>query len=163
VSSDISLCVSKLTEADLLRHPLWQFVGDDDGENGGDESHVSPVLELSLAEVTGSFIAYATYKLKNGQDIPGAVQVDVVRSKAYFTPAFIYVGSKALDPLEANITSRIARLTKSTDTQPVKWTLAAILKGETSPRTGRISQFLFIKAIVLVARLIALRLARRSR
>ena len=152
----------ELTEADLQRHPVWQFRVDAEGTDDADESHAVPAPSgLCLGEF-GSFIVQASFLLKNGRKLPGAVQVDLLGTKALFTPAFIYAQGKTLDPLAADAETRIGRILKMSNARPASWCLDETFVGESQRRTGRIARSGMLQALSLLVRLIALRFARRS-
>lgn len=159
--SSESVPVDALTEEQLQAHPVWRFRLDAEGEEGVDETHVTPaVADLRPGEY-GSFIVSASYKLDNGQELPGAVQVDVLGSKVHCTPVLLCARGKQLDPLEPDIAARLGRITHASDCRPASWRLAVPIAGESAPRRGRIPKSRWFQAIVLLFRLIVLRSARR--
>lgn len=155
--------VHELTEADLQRHHVWQFMLDADGTGDVDESHASPTTTgLRLGEY-GSFIVAATSLLRNGQELPGAVQVDLLGSKVLVTPTHLFVQGKTLDPLASDAEARVARVTKSSNADPSRWRLDELFIGESEFRSGRIAKAGIGQAVGLLARLLSLRFARRHR
>jgi hypothetical protein len=157
-----SIAVNDLTEADLQRDPVWQFKVESEGEDGVDESHVSPNLDSLRLGSFGSFIVRATYVLKSGQELPGAVQVDLLGTKVFLTPAFLCVKGKQLDPDAPDLETRLTRITKIAGGRPTSWRLSVPFAGESTPRTGRIAQSRFIQAAGVFLQLVRLRFSRRS-
>jgi hypothetical protein len=157
-----SIPAYELTETHLLLDPVWQFRVDDEGEEGSDETHVLPTQAGLRLGTFGSFVAHATYTFKDGYELPGAVQVDILGAKVILTPAFLYVQGKTLDPLATDVETRLARITGTVKTRPTKWQLNVHFVGEGTVRSGRIYQSRWIQVLVLVARLISLRFALRE-
>lgn len=155
--------VHELTEADFQRHPVWRFVGDAEEGGEADESHAEPAPSGLREGEYASFMVRATFLLKNGQTLPGAVQVDLLGPRTLFTPAFAYVRGKTLDPLAADAETRISRITKVSDARPASWSLDAPFAGESEVRTGSIAQSVFFQALVLLVRLVSLRFTGRRR
>jgi hypothetical protein len=155
-----SVPASELTAADFQRHTVWQFALDSEQTAGTDESHVSPAKEALSLGTYGSFLVAATIGLKDGQELPGAVQADFMGKKVHFTPLAIYARGKSLDPLDSNSHSRLARLMKTSKAKPIAWRLNTHLVGESSVRRGRISQSTFVRTLRLLVQLISLRFAR---
>lgn len=158
-----SVPACKLTQADFQRHPVWRFELDSEHHTGADESHVSPAAEALRLGTYGSFLVAATFGLKNGQELPGAVQVDLLGKKVLFTPAVIHAQGKSLDPLGSDTHSRLGRIVKASQAQPIAWRLDAHFTGEPAVRRGRISQSTWVRALGLLVRLILLRFTRRDR
>ncbi len=159
--SSESVPVDSLTEEQLQAHPVWRFRLDAEGEEGVDETHVTPAAaDLRVGEY-GSFIVSAAYKLDNGQELPGAVQVDILGAKVHCTPVLLCARGKQLDPLAADIAARLGRITHASDCRPASWRLAVPIAGESTPRKGRIPKSRWFQAIALLFRLIVLRSARR--
>jgi len=153
-----------LTEADFQRHPIWQFELDSEHKVGANESHVSPAAATALSLGTyGSFLVAATFRLKNGHELPGAVQVDFLGDKVHFTPTAIFARGKLLDPLSSDAQRRLARIIKTSGAKPVVWRLNAYVAGESTLRRGRIWQFTLVKALILLVQLISLRFTPRHR
>lgn len=153
-----SVPLPELTEDSFVRAPVWQFGLEEEGT--GDESRAFPATDTIRLGIYGSFMVRALYRLRNGEQFPGAVQVDLLNHKAIFTPAFLYVGGKSLDPLAQDIGTRMARITKQTDCQPTHWTLGITIPGDKRPRSGRIAQSRVMQALGLLARLVLLKLYR---
>ena len=152
----------QLTEADFQRHGAWQFDLDAEHTPGADESHVSPAAEAPGLGMHGSFLLAATFRLKNGHELPGAVQADFLGRKVHFTPAAIYAQGKSVDPLDSDTRTRLARITKAANANPIAWRLDAHLAGEPTVRRGRIARSRWVQAFVLLVQLISLRFARRA-
>ncbi len=156
-----SVPVDALTEEQLRVHPVWRFRLDAEGEEGIDETHVTPAAADLRLGTHGSFIVSASYTLDNGQDLPGAVQVDVLGPKVYCTPVLLCARGKQLDPLEPDIAARLGRITHASNCRPASWRLAVPIAGESAPRRARIPKSRWFQAVVLLFRLISLRSARR--
>ncbi|MFZ2161049.1 MAG: hypothetical protein WAW02_02420 [Sideroxyarcus sp.] len=161
MASTDSISANKLCPADLQSHPIWQFRMEAEGVADVDESYVSPSTESLALGTFGSYIVAATYGLKNGASLPGSVQVDLLGQKVYFTPAVVYAQGKPVDPLARDAGLRLARITKTSNTQPVHWELAVAFHGERSLRRGRIAQSTFGTALSLLLRLMFLRFSGR--
>jgi hypothetical protein len=157
-----SIAVNNLTEADLQRDPVWQFKMESEGEDGVDESHASPNPAGLRIGSFGSFIVRATYVLQTGQELPGAVQVDLLGPKVFFSPAFLCVQGKQLDPDAPDLETRLTRITKIAGGRPKSWRLSVPFAGESKPRTGRIAQSRFIQAAGVFWQLVRLRFSRRG-
>jgi hypothetical protein len=152
--------VYELAESDFARDPVWQFVSESVGEEGIDESYAEPAPNgLSLGG-SGSFMVGARYLLTDRRELPGAVQVDILGRYASFTPTFLYVQGRPVDPLSVDVATRIARITHGTQSPPVRWCLDAKFAGEVDPRSGRISRSRLIRGIGILARLVRLRIMR---
>lgn len=156
-----SISAGTLSEADFQSHPIWQFLTDIEGNAGEDESHVAPGTEPLTIGTHGSYLVAATYRLKNGASLPGAVQVDVLDQKVYFTPAVVYAQGKAVDPQASDAETRLTRITKTPYTRPVCWELVVSFEGESKPRQGRISRSTLGAAISLLVRLILLKFTKQ--
>jgi hypothetical protein len=154
--------VHALTESDYERWPVWRF-GLDENEEQLDESTAVPYAEAPQRGMHGSFMVKARYALANGGEAWGSVQVDVLGRGLFCTPAFLYISGMPLDPLAADVATRIKRIAKRDMGRPTSWTLAVTIAGEAKPRSGRIRKSRFIQVIGLVARLVALRLFYRTR
>jgi hypothetical protein len=151
---------NKLSAADLMANPVWRFFTDAEGGEEVDESHVGPCNEPLALGTFGSYLVAATYRLKNGASLPGAVQVDVLGKKAHFTPAVVYAREKSVDPLDRDAERRLSRTTKTSDAKPMRWELAVTFHGENQTRRGRIARSTYGTALLLLARLILLRFSR---
>ena len=149
-----------LTEVDFARAPAWQFILDGEASDECDESYVRPAVEPLTLGNFGSFKIRAHYTLANGQEFPGAVQVDLLDRRANFTPVCLFVGKQSVDPLAADAGARIERIAKRLNARPVKWRLAVLFTGEVSPRSGRISRHQAFRALGLLIQLLRLHLTR---
>lgn len=154
--------VHELTAADFQRHPIREFRVDAEGADDTDESHASPAPAGLCHGDCGSFMVQATILLKNGQELPGAVQVDLLGSKELFTPAFVYVQGERLDPLSTDAAIRIERITKLSDARPASWRLSVPFVGDAEKRAGKIAQSRLVQALQLLVRLASLRFIRRG-
>ena len=163
MSSDASIPVYELTDGHFSCNPVWQFRPESEGERGADESHAVPASSGLHLGTYGSFMVHARYLLTSGQELPGAVQVDILGRKVVFTPTFLYVGGKSIDPLSADLETRISRITKQPKSRPTKWILSATFLGEADPRSGRIWKSRLFLGLGLLARLVSLRLIPRSK
>ncbi len=150
-----------LTNADFQRHPVWQFKTDAESDGVADESCVAPAPGSLQLGAFGSFMVHATYGLKNGAELAGAVQVDLLGAKVLFTPVVMYVHGKQIDPLAPDVEARLARITKAAATRPERWRLNVPFSGEPAVRSGRIARSTFAQALGLFARLVLLRFHRR--
>lgn len=157
-----SVPVHLLTEDHLRTHPVWRFRLEAEGEEGIDETHVAPDSAQLQAGANGSFIVSASYVLDNGQDLPGAVQVDVLGTKMHFTPAMLCVRGRQLDPLAPDVAARLGRILHASDCRPASWRLNVPIGGESAPRRGRIPRSRWLQALGLLLRLLSLRFARRG-
>jgi hypothetical protein len=158
-----SVPAHKLKQADFQRHLVWRFEADSEHIAEADESHVSPAEEALRLGIFGSYLVAATFGLKNGQELPGVVQADFLGKKVLFTPTVIYAEGKPLDPLGSDTHSRLARIVKTSNAQPIGWRLDAHFAGELAARRGRISQSTVVRALSLLIQLISLRLTRKHR
>ena len=156
-----SVPVYQLTEADFQRHPVWQFQTAAEGEQGVDESHAFPATGALQRGSFGSFMVAATYTLTHGPEMQGAVQADILGAKVLVTPTSMFVHGKTVDPLARDVTTRLARITKTPKNRPERWRLDVLFNGESKTRSGRIARSAFAQALGLVLRLILLRLSRR--
>jgi hypothetical protein len=157
-----SIPAHEFTEGDFTHNPVWRFELESDGARGADESHVVPASSGLHLGTYGSFMVHARYLLTNGQEVTGAVQVDILGRKVAFTPALLYMDGKSIDPLSTDIETRVARITKQARSRPAKWTLNTTFAGEASPRSRRIWKSKFIQALSLLARLASLRFIPRG-
>ena len=157
-----SIAVCELTEADLEREPIWQFRTEAEGKDDVDESHASPNPDGLRVGSFGSFIVQATYVLKNGQELPGAVQVDLLGPKVLLAPAFLWAQGKQLDPLAPDVETRLRRITGVPNSRPSCWRLGVPFAGESRVPTGRIAQSNFMQALGLFGRLVSLRFIQRG-
>jgi len=153
------ISANKLSAADLMANPVWRFHADAEGGEEVDESHLVPCNEPLALGSFGSYLVAATYRLKNGASLPGAVQVDVLGKNAHFTPAVVYARDKSVDPLDRDAERRLSRITKTSDAKPIRWELAVTFHGENQTRRGRIART-YGTALLLLARLILLRFSR---
>ncbi|WJN61118.1 hypothetical protein [Pseudomonas sp. SO81] len=154
------ISANKLSAADLRTNPIWRFRTDAEGGEEVDESHVAPHNEPLALGTFGSYLVAATYRLKNGATLPGAVQVDVLGEKAYFTPAVVYARERSVDPLDRDAERRLSRITKMSDAKPMRWELAVTFHDESQTRRGRIARSTYGIALLLLARLVFLRFSR---
>ncbi|MBC3832525.1 hypothetical protein H8K33_13540 [Undibacterium amnicola] len=150
-----------LTASHLKTHPVWQFCGDAESDADYDESYVKPCEEALALGAFGSYLVAANYQLANGDVLPGAVQLDLLGAKVHFTPSTIYVKEKSIDPLAHDASVRLTRITKTSNTQPVQWTLAVHFDGEQNLRSGKIAKTRWVTALSLLVRLVVLRFSRR--
>jgi hypothetical protein len=163
MSSDVSIPVYELTDHHFSSDPVWQFKLESGGERESDESHAVPASNGLHLGTYGSFMVHARYLLTSGHELPGAVQVDILGQKVVFTPTFLYVGGKSIDPLSADIETRISRITRQPKSRPTKWILRATFAGEADPRSGRIWKSRLLLGLGLLARLVSLRLIPRGK
>lgn len=63
--------IDKLTPTDLEQFLFWEFVLDEEGFPGQDETTVRPVLATDPADWTGSSIVSATFVLADGRHFTG--------------------------------------------------------------------------------------------
>ncbi len=150
-----------LTASHLQTHPVWQFCGDAESDADYDESYIEPCENTLALGAFGSYLVAANYQLANGDVLPGAVQLDLLGAKVYFTPSTIYAKEKSIDPLAHDASVRLTRITKTSNTQPVQWTLAVSFNGEQNLRSGKIARTRWITALSLLIHLIGLRFSRR--
>lgn len=153
--------VCELTAEDLRTCPVWAFLLD--GEGDTDESCVKSLAVPPPIGSHGSYVVSATYTLRSGGELPGAVQLDQLGTKRYFTPILIHAAGKSLDPLAADIATRLSRLTKSESGPPARWTLNITLPGDKRPASRRIVRSRPLQALALLARMIALFFTPRGR
>jgi hypothetical protein len=163
VASTESISADQLSATDFQLHPIWQFRTNAEGDADADESHVTPSTEPLALGSFGSYIVAATYGLKNGANLPGSVQVDMLGQKVFFTPVVVYAKGKAVDALAHDAALLLARITKTANTQPLKWELAVVFHGERAARRGRIARSKFGRALALLVQLFLLRLSGRRR
>ncbi|MEQ1516838.1 MAG: hypothetical protein ABL931_10155 [Usitatibacteraceae bacterium] len=163
MASTDSISAEQLSATDLRSHPIWQFRMDAEGNEDVDESHVTPSAAPLALGSFGSYIVAATYGLKNGANLPGSVQVDVLGQKVHFTPAVVYAKGKAVDALAHDAELRLARITQTSNTRPLNWQLAVPFHGERAVRRGRIAKSTFGKAMATLVQLFLLRLSGRRR
>lgn len=154
--------ITELTLADFERCPVWQFAVDAEGEPDADETCVTAVPGGFGVGAYGSFVVFARYRMNTGQEYPGAVQVDVLGRKLFFTPAILYAGGKSLDPLAPDLQTRVFRITKES-ARPLAWTLRATLSNELSPRTGRMAQSRLLRIASAWLQLVRVRFVPRGR
>lgn len=147
----MSISAAKLTERHFAATPVWRFLADD--QPGIDESHVEPVPDAPGLGTHASFLVAARFCMSDGQQRPGAVQVDVLGRRVSCLPALLYVGDRSLDPLASDVGTRIARITHQPRSQPTAWTLAVAFAGETMPRRGRIARWHGLRAAGLLVKL----------
>lgn len=152
-----------LGEADFERHPVWRFRldGEADDDPDADESHVRPAPEGLALGTFASHLVAARYAFADGSERPGAVQVDVLDRKVLCTPAWLFAGGKALDPMASDVAKRLGRITQQPATRPLAWTLRVTFAGETRPRSGRLAAPGWRQALALGWRLVWLRFQRR--
>lgn len=162
MSSSGSVSANTLSASDLQSHPIWQFRTDAEGDEELDESHVAPCTEPVALGTYGSYLVAATYGLKNGASLPGSVQVDVLGKKVHFTPTVVYVQGKQVDPLARDAEQRLSRITKTSNTRPLRWGLTVAFQGEMQVRRGRIARSTLGTALALLVRLVLLRFIRRG-
>ena len=161
MTSDHPISAGRLTEADLQSHPIWRFLTDAEGRDDVDESHVVPSNEALATGTHGSYLVAASFRLGNGARLPGAVQVDVLGPKVYFTPAVIHARGKAVDALARDAEKRLSRITQASNTRPVQWELAVVFRGERQARRGRMAGSSWVAALALLVRLVVMRFSRR--
>ena len=64
--------VYELTSEDLVKHPVWEFALDEEGEEGQDEATVRPVsYDGKLDPSWGSCVVRASFVLADGTQVPG--------------------------------------------------------------------------------------------
>jgi hypothetical protein len=155
--------VNTLTTENLRQFPVWRYLHDDEGDDGTDESFITPAEEVPPAGSHGSFVVAATYLLPDGSELPGAVQLDLLGTKRQFSPILIHAAGKCLDPQAADVANRLTRLRKTPGGPPVLWILDITLPGEQAPASGRIYRSRAIQALALLAQLVSLFFTPRSR
>ncbi|MBP5986534.1 MAG: hypothetical protein KA538_05055 [Azonexus sp.] len=155
--------VHTLTTENLRQFPVWRYLHDDEGGEGTDESFVTPADEVPPAGGYGSFVVAATYLLHGGDELPGAVQLDLLGAKRQFTPILLHAAGKGLDPLASDVTARLSRLQRTPGGPPIRWTLDITLSGDTAPASGRIYRSRALQALALFVQLVSLFFAPRGR
>lgn len=93
--------------------------------------------------------------------VQGAVQVDILGTKVFATPATMFVHGKAVDPLARDAATRLARITKAPKNRPESWRLEVLFNGESELRSGRITRSTVLQAAKLVWHLVLLRFSRK--
>jgi hypothetical protein len=139
-----------LSEADFAGNGVWRFALPSERDENADETHVLPDPGGLRLGTYGSFVVRARYALSNGGSAPGAVQVDILNAKAFFTPAFIFFDGKAFDPYSS----------EEGHPRAESWTLTEYFAGEARPRSGRIFHSTLIQLLGVILKLFKLRFAR---
>lgn len=152
----------ELTAERLQAQPVWRFLGDDDFP-GTDESCLQATARLPAKGDYGSFVVAADYQLSDGRQLPGAVQWDQLGERVTCTPVLLFAGQKALNPYDNDLPRRLARLLRSPDLHPIRWTLRVAPPGERHLRSGRIPRSRLWRALSLLLELLILRLTPRQR
>ena len=155
--------VATLTSEKLRHTPVWRYLQDDECNDDQDESFVTPADEAPPIGAHGSYVVSATFTLRGGEKLPGAVQVDQLGTKRYFTPILIDAAGKCLDPLATDVAARLSRLRKTPSGPPVRWRLDITLPGDSAPASRRIFKSRTLQAFSLLARLVALFFTPRGR
>lgn len=152
---------NELPEADFQGSGVWRFVGPDEMEQFEvDESYV--VLQASPpgAGEHGSYLIAARYELRNGDVLPGFVEVGVLGTRCEVTPSVIFAAGKSVEALGRDTETRLQRLLKIGNAQPVRWQLAQPLRGEAQARSGSIGRPGLSQALGLLAQLARLKRSR---
>lgn len=159
----VPLPVPELTAEHLRAHPVWAFLTDDEGEENQDESFVKPLPAPPSVGSYGSYVLSATFTLREGDQIPGAIQLDQLGNKRHFTPILIHAAGKQLDPLDPDVEKRLTRLRKTPGGPPVRWVLDITLPGDAAPLSRKFSRFRAIRILGMLAKLVLLRFTPRGR
>jgi hypothetical protein len=127
---------------------------------GVDESYV--ILENCSPGVGqyGSYLLAARYELRSGDVLPGVVDVGILNTHLEFTPATIFAAGKSVDALGRETETRLQRLLKFANAQPVRWQLEHPLASETDLRCGSVGKPGFAQALGLLGQLARLKLSR---
>ena len=163
MNAPVPVPVHALTAEQLRAYPVWAYMLDAEGDADSDESYVSAQAAPPARSSHGSYVVSATFLLRGGDQLPGAVQVDQLGTKRLFTPILIHAAGKSLDPLASDITTHLARLRKSAAEPPVRWRLNMTLPGDQAPASGRISGSRTVQALGLLLRMIWLSFTSRRR
>lgn len=163
MSGGASVPAPALRQADFAHQPVWRFLLEAEGEPGVDESHLVPDPGGLHLGAQASYLVAARFVLADGRPLAGAVQVDVLDRRVYCTPALLFAGGKALDPLAHDVATRLERITRQAASPPRRWALAVCFSGEARPRRGRIARWAWLRALGLLARLLWWRVWGRPR
>jgi hypothetical protein len=141
---------SELSEADFANNPVWRFALPSERSEDTDETHVRPDSDGLRLGTYGSYLVQARFALSNGESAPGAVQVDILGQRVFFTPAFLYLGGEPVDPMDGGAGRMRAE----------RWTLNEIFAGEARPRSARIFHSTIIQLLAILVQLFRMRFAR---
>lgn len=141
---------------------MWRFVVEgESADPDADESQIRADAAPRLGDF-GSYLVAATYTLHNGTKLPGVVQLDLLGTQVECLPALIFARGKSIDPLAGDAASRLERVLKQADVQPIAWQLDVLLQGERTLRGATIKRLRVFQLVQLLAQLWRLRRVRRN-
>ncbi len=161
MTSTYVLPANELQEAHFQGSGVWRFVTPDEMKDFGvDESYV--VLESCSPGVRqyGSYLLAARYELRSGDVLPGVVDVGILNTHLEFTPSTIFAAGKSVDALGHETETRLQRLLKVGNAQPIRWQLQHPLANEADRRSGPVGKPGFAQALSLLGQLVRLKLSR---
>jgi hypothetical protein len=154
----IELPACQLTEHHFRQAPVWRFIGPDEvADPDADESYVRAHETGPVEGEHASYLISATFTLKNGAPLPGFVEVGVLGKQVECTPGAVFAVGKSIEALGRDSATRLERILKVSDAQPVGWKLDVCICGETKPRNRSIEKPGALQALALLAQLGRLR------
>ncbi len=132
----------KLSRADLLQSPVWEWLTGEVRETGGDsadESHVQPTRFAKIPkEPFTQFIVATTIGLKDGSYLPGISELTVAEGKVVVRPTTVFLLDRHLQIPGVETNRLLTRFTKTLENYPLTWKLGVAIEGESKIRSGKI-------------------------
>jgi hypothetical protein len=86
--------VQRLTPEDLLAHPVWEFVPDDELQPGQDAATVRPCAAPEVHDAEGLYVIAADAQLNDGTQLPGYVYSGDPGDPAAVQPHLLIAGTQ---------------------------------------------------------------------
>jgi hypothetical protein len=153
----------QLSANHLQQARVWRFLVE--GESTDPWADESQVRAQELPPQLGEYASYllaATFTLKGGATLPGIVQVDILGTQVECTPVAVFANGKSVDPLGRETATRLGRILKIDDAQPVFWQLEVVLQGERTRHQARVERPGALQALGLFAQIVRLHRSRRG-
>jgi hypothetical protein len=132
----------KLSRADLVQAPVWEWViGSDQNavDESADESHVQPAGFAEIPQKPfAQFIVATTIGLKDGSHLPGISELTVAEGRVAVRPTIVFLLDRQLQIPGVETNRLLTRFTKTLENYPVTWKLGAGIEGEATIRSGKI-------------------------
>ena len=133
---------AKLNRADLVEFPIWEWLPDDaasDIDGSTDESFIQPThLSKIPSNGFGQYIAAATISLRNGERLPGIVEVTTANDSISIQATTVFLLDRQLQIPGMETNRLLTRYTKILENYPVGWELNVRIGEESESRTGAI-------------------------
>ncbi len=146
--------IRKIAQADFAAYPVWEWAINEGDPLGNGESFLRPTSLDSISDdPVRHYVVSATATLSDGSLLPACVEVGMRGAKRQLEPMFIFLQERHLDFGGSETKTVLSHYTRQPGTQPVRWTLAVPLAGETVLPSGKLRESLASRVVRLWRRM----------